>query len=406
MKITRRHLALRADAIVLKLGVLAATALFFGAPSHAAEGNSQDWLERIVTEAIQPVMDKNNVPGMAVAITVQGKRHVFNYGVASKESGQRVTENTIFEIGSVSKTFTATLASYAQARGALSLSDNASRYMPSLVGSSFDRISLLDLGTYTAGGLPLQFPEDVTDEEKMVAYYRSWRPTYPAGIYRVYSNPSIGLFGYLAARSMGEPFDGLMEEKLFPMLGLTRTSIRIPQNRMGDYAYGYSKEDKAIRVMPGALDSEAYGVKTTATDLIRFVEANMNGSELDETLRGAITATHTGYFTVGAMVQGLGWEIYPYPTNLDQLLAGNSIQMALKANKVTRLDPPQPPQKNVLVNKTGSTNGFGAYVAFVPEKGIGIVMLANKNYPIPARVTAAYRILTALTNQPGLTSAR
>ncbi|EIM17034.1 hypothetical protein PchlO6_6049 [Pseudomonas chlororaphis O6] len=66
-----------------------------------------------------------------------------------------VTDDTIFEIGSVTKTVTATLAFYVQESGALSLSDHASQYLPSLRGSSFDSISLLDLGTYTPGGLPL-----------------------------------------------------------------------------------------------------------------------------------------------------------------------------------------------------------------------------------------------------------
>ncbi len=55
----------------------------------------------------------------------------------------------------------------------------------------------------------------------------------------------------------------------------------------------------------------------------------------------------------------------------------------------------------MLINKTGSTNGFGAYVAFVPARGIGVVILANRNYPIAARVQAAYRILAALDGEAG-----
>jgi beta-lactamase class C len=355
-------------------------------------------IDRVVHEIIGPVMERNHVPGMAVAITVQGKRSFFYYGVASKENGQRVTEDTLFEIGSLSKTFTATLACLAQTRGALALSDNASKYLPALAGSSFDRISLLDLATYTAGGLPLQFPDGVTDQNKMIAYFKSWHPAYAAGTRRLYSNPSIGLFGYLAARSMGEPFDDLSERTLFPALGLNRTYIRVPRREVGNYAYGYSKHDKPIRVASGVFDSEAYGVKTTAADMIRFIEANIDGAGLDETLRRSITATHTGYYKVGDMMQGLGWEMYAYPTELDRLLAGNSSKMALDANEVTRLAPPLPPRQDALINKTGSTNGFGAYAAFVPQQRLGIVILANRNFPIADRVTAAYAILSSLSN--------
>ena len=353
-------------------------------------------VERVVRTAIRPIMRDDHVPGMAVGLTVNGKRYFYSYGVASKASGRRVSKSTIFELGSVSKTFTATMASYARERGALSLSDKASRYLPALAGSSFDRISLLDLATYTAGGLPSQFPDGVTDEGQMIRYLRSWRPAYAVGTRRLYSNPSIGLFGDLAARSMARPFDDLMQQRLFPMLGLTRTYIHVPKSRMRDYAFGYSEDGTPIRVSPGVFDSEAYGVKTTAPDMIRFIEENMGASTLDPTLRRAIADTHTGYDRVHGMTQGLGWEMYPYPTDFARLAEGNSAAVALQPNRVTALHPPLSPQRKVLINKTGSTNGFGAYVAFVPSERTGIVMLANRNYPIPDRVRAAYRILTAL----------
>jgi beta-lactamase class C len=371
--------------------------LIFVAHAQASDGLDRSRIAGEVDRAISAVMAEYDVPGMAVGITVEGRRFTFNYGVAAKDAGRKVVDDTLFEIGSISKTFTATLGAYAQARGALSLTDKASKHLPALAGSSFDRISLLDLGTYAAGGLPLQFPRSVNSRDEMLAYFRQWRPAHAAGTHRVYSNPSIGLFGHLAARSLGEPFEEVMEGKLFPMLGLARTHIRVPPGRMDDYALGYSKAGKPVRASRGVLGPEAYGVKTTAADLLTFLEANMDGAGLDRTLREAIATTQTGYYRVGNTTQGLGWEMYAYPTDLDRLLAGNSAQMALKPNKVTRFEPPLPPRRDVLVNKTGSTNGFGAYAAFVPSKRIGIVLLANRNYPIPARVKAAHRILSALT---------
>ena len=358
---------------------------------------AQDQMATLVNAAVRPVMQAQGIPGMAVAVTVNGKPHYFNYGVASKESAQPVTENTLFEIGSLSKTFTATLAAYAQASGKLSLSDKASQVWPALRGSAFDHISVLQLGTYTAGGLPLQFPTAADSADKMLGYFKQWQPTYAAGTHRLYSNPSLGLFGYLAAQSMGQPFDELMDNTLLPKLGLKHTYLNVPQAQMNLYAQGYNKDDKPVRVGPGALDSEAYGVKTSASDLIGYVQANLHPASLEKPLQQAIALTHTAYYRVGEMTQGLGWELYQYPVTLDQLLAGNSSQMAMEAHKVQWLNPPQPQQENLLLNKTGSTGGFGAYALFVPSKDIGIVILANKNYPIAERVKIAHQILSAMS---------
>src|SRR6202042_1815506 len=103
-------------------------------------------------------------------------------------------------------------------------------------------------------------------------------------------------------------------------------------------------------------------VRTTAGDLLRFVEANMGFLDLDETLRRAIIETHTGYYRIGAMTQDLIWEQYHYPLGLTELLTGNSTRMITKANPATAVDPPSQPRDDVLIDKTGSTRGFAAYV--------------------------------------------
>jgi len=114
-------------------------------------------------------------------------------------------------------------------------------------------------------------------------------------------------------------------------------------------------------------------------------------------MRRAVEGTHVGYFKIGEMVQGLGWERYPYPITLDGPLAGNSGTGIMEANPANQLTPPPPPFEADAIQQTGSTNGVGAYVAFVPAKTIGIVMLANKNFPIPAHITAAHAVLQQLS---------
>lgn len=378
--------------------IIAALCIFVLHPpaANAAAGGNQVGIQEVVARAIRPVMARYAIPGMAVGIVLNGQTYVFDYGIASKASGRPVESGTLFEIGSVSKTFTATLVSYAQLGGYLSLSDTAGKYFPTLRGSSFDAVSLLELGTHTPGGFPLQLPDDIHDTAQLMSYFRNWKPAYAPGTYRTYANPSIGMLGLIAAKSFNENFATLMEHRLFRSLGLNNSFINVPADRMDTYAQGYTSNDVPIRVSPDILGSEAYGVRINAGDLLRFVEANMGMLPLDPEWQRALTDTHTGYFRIGAMTQDLVWEQYPYPVDLKTLLDGNGDRMSRQANPAARLKPPLPPKGDVLINKTGSTNGFGTYVAFIPDRKLGIVLLANKNYPIAARVTAALDILTQL----------
>ncbi|MFZ6798747.1 class C beta-lactamase [Undibacterium sp. Di24W] len=362
------------------------------------ETNDKDKIHAIVDKEIKALMREHGVPGIAVAVTVNGQTNFFNYGVASQEDKTPVSESTLFEIGSISKTFTATLATYAQALGKLNIDDHPSKFMPQLQGSAIDKVSLKNLATYTAGGLPLQVPDEVTNE-KMPDYFRQWKPNAIAGTMREYSNPSIGLFGHITALAFKANFADAMESQLLPKLGLKHTYIRIPESAMPDYAWGYrsdKKELKAVRVNPGVFADEAYGIKSSSADMLRFVQLNIDSSSLDELTARALNDTHIPYFRIGDMGQGLGWEQYAYPISLKRLQVGNSEKMIWEQNPAQEIMRSKLHYAARLFNKTGSTNGFGNYVLFVPQLRIGIVILANKNYPIPARIKAAHTILERL----------
>jgi beta-lactamase class D/CubicO group peptidase (beta-lactamase class C family) len=349
-----------------------------------------------VDQAIRPLMEKNAIPGMAVALTVNGKHYFYNYGVTSKQTGQAVSNTTLFELGSLGKTFTATLATYAQAQGKLSMSDPVSRHVPYLRGSSFDNIRLVHLATHTVGDFPMQVPKEITTYDQLMDYYKQWKPGHAAGSHRTYSNLGIGLLSIATANSMGVPYVEAMDRTLFPALGLASTYIKVPAGEMDQYAQGYDGNAAPVRMNPDVLADEAYGVKSNTRDMMRFLDANMGMVQLEPKLARAIADTHSGYFRVGALTQDLVWEQYHGGAGLEQLLNSTDPKMAWKSNPASTIDPPLAPQADAWLHKTGSTGGFSAYALFNPARRIGIVMLSNRALPGDQRVSSAYKLLNQL----------
>lgn len=283
-----------------------------------------------VDAAVAEVMRQYGIDGMAIGVSHNGEQRFFNYGDASRQPRRAVSSDTLFELGSISKTFTVTLAAYAQATGRLSLDDSPAKWVPELQGSEFAKLTLVNLATHTAGGFPLQVPDAVQNTAQLMDYLKAWTPQYAPGTKRTYANPSIGMLGVAAARALGEPYVAAMEQQLFPKLGLRDTYLEVPPRKMPDYAQGYDKQDAPVRVNPGVLADEAYGVKSSARDMLRFVEINLGAAPVDATLQRAIAETHTGYYQLGAMTQDLVWEQYRYPVSLDDLVHGNSAQVAFR----------------------------------------------------------------------------
>lgn len=368
--------------------------LSLSASCVAADLSSQQ-VTSLVKAAIEPLMEQQAIPGMSVAVLYKGRAQFVNFGVADLESGRRVTENTLFELGSVSKTFTGTLAGIMIRNGEIRLNDPVQKVWPQLTGEQWRPVRMLHLATYTAGGLPLQLPDEVTDQASLLSFYQHWQPTAAPGTLRQYSNASIGLFGSLMVKG---DYEQAMERHVFQPLRLTRTYITVPPSMMLNYAWGY-KKGQPVRVSPGMLDAEAYGIKSTARDMLTFMQANVDPNRLSSgnaVLRNAIRTAQSRYFKVGSLYQGLGWEMYDWPVSADTLISDSDNGVALKPRPATLISPVGPSRSASWVHKTGATNGFGAYIAFIPDQNSGIVILANKNYPNPLRIRAAWQIMQAL----------
>ena len=349
-------------------------------------------LKTAVSQQVTPLMQQQQIPGMAVAVLWQGKTFYYSFGKADLAANKAVTPDTLFELGSISKTFAGVIGAMALERGEIKLTDPVAKHWPALTAKQWQPINMQHLATYTAGGLPLFMPDSVIDKASLLSYYQQWQPEYAPGTQRVYANSSIGLFAHLAAGGKGyaEVF-----EKLTKTLQMPSTYLQVPAAAQAQYAWGYN-EGKPVRIGTGVLLDEAGGAKASVRDIATWLQVNLKPEQVqDPVLQAGIARAQQRYAKAGQMYQGLGWEMLDYPVQLSALTAMTDPSF-VAGSAATVLAPPAPAIANSWVHKTGATGGFGAYAAFIPSRQVGIVLLTNKRYPNALRVQVAYRILENL----------
>lgn len=359
---------------------------------------NDDIFQSQARDAYAPIIEDYKIPGLVVGVTRNGQHSFYATGLASRADNRRVTPDTLFELGSISKVFNVTVAALAEQRGQLSLNDKAAHFLCADTCSIGNDMTLMDLATHHSGGLPLQVPDHITDTAQLVNWLKVWKPPQPGT--RSYSNISIGLLGHITAAAMGMGYTQAIQTVLLPELGLKNTWVDVPANAMSDYAYGYDrKTDKPVRVTPGVFDAQAYGVKSTARDMLKLLDVELGLGQVSPQLEAAVHRTQEGQFRTSKFTQDMVWEQYPWPADIETMKSANSHDFILNPQKVVKINPALPPQKDVILNKTGSTNGFGSYVAVLPGEGLGIVVLANRNYPNEARITATYALIDKLLSK-------
>lgn len=340
------------------------------------------------------LMQQYNIPGAAITVIDGDQTYTYLFGSMNQANGKPVTENTIFEVGSITKLFTAVLCAEAEDNGSMKLSDPLTDYCPefSVNNSAVSQITVTNLLTHTAG-FPLNLSEQITDKAQTAEYLSSWQPEKTIGSQWQYSNVGIGLAAMALENQNKKSINELIKEKILLPLGMTPLGIESVEKYQENYAQGYSAEGQAVRHVryEQAPFASAYSLKATIGDMSKFLAAAIGSSNTPENIQNAMYNTQTPRVDIGSMQQGLVWQVHSLQ---DENLKHEPENLNLGPLPANWLPTEQQTYKaNVLLDKTGGTGGFRSYIAVIPEKKLGVVILLNKYIPNGAVVTAGRTII-------------
>jgi beta-lactamase class C len=318
-------------------------------------------LERWVRMRVRNYMNQNEVPGAAVALYCRGKSSIYSFDV---------NENSIFELASISKVFASSLLAREVAQGNIHLDDSISKFLRELPprdgrARAVDQITLKHLATHTAS-LPRGGASDMgMSNRELMKMLSQWEAPYPIGTQKSYSNFGFGLLSQVledsSLKTYGEAmsFETMLRNRILKPLQMRDTMVSVPEGKRNRYLTGTTRNGNSA---PHYSDHPVWagggGLRSTIVDMSRFLEANLGvagSSELVQALQLAQTQVEISSDISAA----LGWDVHP-------------IQ-----------EVPGRPQ---LVSKNGSNQGFSTFMAFVPTRKMGMVLLTNKSAANPGKV--------------------
>jgi len=194
-------------------------------------------MDKQVDTVARKYIQKANTVGLCIGVIKDGKTTIYKYGETKKGNARLPDENTFFEIGSITKTFTATLLAYYVNEGQVKLTDPVTKYLPDsvAVNQSLSGITLLNLINHTSGlpSVPDNLKESMTNpfnpykdytKQMMYAYLRSCRPSTKPGEKYAYSNLGVGLLGTILQYVSGKTFNEMVNEIITHPQGMLSTA--------------------------------------------------------------------------------------------------------------------------------------------------------------------------------------
>lgn len=352
-----------------------------------------DNTDQVVNEVMQDYIQKNNIPGAAVLLYTEGKPAAYYFGYADLDNKKPVTKDTIFEIGSLTKLMTTLLLAQEVDFAKMKLQDPITKYIPTLP-ASFSTITLRSLATHTTG-LPLFLPAAIkTRADWEQKYAVNWKSDHAPDTKYTYSNVGIGLIGQALEAATHESYDQLYRSKILNPLGMQPIGLVVPKKWQINVAKGYNEQGVAPPVT--GLFPTAGCMKASAADMQKFLSASIGLPQTPESIFYPIRMTQTPYLGVKESAQGLGWVIHDLSSeNIPSLRAGTDV-LGFETLPVVEVYTDPVFNGADLIDKTGQTDGFRSYIAVIPNKKSGIVILLNRRIADYSIVVAARDILFRL----------
>jgi CubicO group peptidase (beta-lactamase class C family) len=306
----------------------------------------------VIQERVSEILGRSAArhPGLVVGVHAHGETGVWSRGVEP---------DAVFEIGSITKTFTATLLASMVRDGLVALSDPVAEHLPVAPPVHTRPITLEDLATHRSGlprlpaGMLVQGytthrhdPYASLDDTRMRRAMATTKPKRAPGGKVAYSNYGYGLLGYALAQRAGMSYGELVHTRITQPLGLVHTALDTPGLTQGHGFFGGDAHAWDLASLAGA-----GGLRSTARDMLAYLAIHSGDGPLEQAARD----TRVKRASMGKLGVGLGWIILP----------------ANSGPKWVRL------QHETLMHD-GGTGGFRSYASVVPETGKAVVVLGSR----------------------------
>jgi CubicO group peptidase (beta-lactamase class C family) len=341
--------------VVAVLGV-AIVYLEFYITSHQLPLAGEEFqLSDAVKEVIRENVDNGKHQALFVGMIDENGVQQYYYGhTANGENA--IDENTIFEIGSVSKVFTSLLLADMVEKGEVSLNDPIDKFLPEYVSAptkNDKKITLLDLATHSSGlprwpdGFPVLDAQEQFeyDREEMYDYLSNVELTREIGSEYSYSNIGVSLLGHILSLQAGQSYEELLKDRVLDKFEMESTCVKSCDALRDRFATPHLL---GFQFNPINLSDDMAGageIRSSGKDMLTFLSYAMGLKDSD--LKSSFELT-----------QKVNRQID------DQLSIGLAWHMTQKDDRM-------------IVWHNGATNGFTSFVGFDPELNQGVVVLSN-----------------------------